>query len=328
MLVRLLRQQQSARTARTEKVERCLFILLDIWTVFRVFKMDELFKPLTRNAGFKNARVRFYYKGNQKIWLDTLVCSQKIFNPSKLECTKSSNRKPRSNISETDPEYVERAARRARNKVFELCLCNEDLRYFATLTLDKTVINRESYADIIKKLNAWLDYRVRKNGLKYIMVAEYHSNGAIHFHALFNDALEVVDSGCVIIPERSKPVKLSTAKRLGSNPEFWQTVYNIPSWKYGFSTFMDCEEGNQSHTREATCGYISKYITKGGKCGGRYYLSGGDLKRPEAVFFDADFNLSMSDKSDSNQIEKEFEICGVNYKKIKPFKYGLNNGGQ
>lgn len=288
----------------------------------------DIFRPLSKAEAFTNARTRFYYKDNEKIWLDTLISDKPIFNPNKAEKVTDSNHGTLVPIisetdNSTDEETAARASRRARNKVFELCLCNEDLRYFATFTLDKCKIDRKDYTCIIKKLNSWLDYRVRNMGLKYVMVAEYHSNKAIHFHALMNDVLRRVDSGTVIIPEREKPVKIATAQRLKSDPTKWQTVYNIPDWKLGFSTFMDCEEGAGNHTREATCGYISKYITKGGKCGGRYYLSGGDLKRPEAVYYNAEF---VSEDVDGDTQKKEFEICGTNFIKTKPTKYG--DGGR
>lgn len=285
---------------------------------------ENIFRPLTKAEAFTNARTRFYYKDGQKIWLDTLICDKPVFNPSKAE--KVSDFNPGTEVpiisescaSDSDSDSAERASRRARSKVFELCLCNEDLRYFATFTLDKCKIDRKDYAAIIKKLNSWLDYRVRFMGLKYIIVAEYHSNKAIHFHALMNDALPMVDSGTVIIPERDKPVKIATAQRLKSNPQTWQKVFNIPDWKLGFSTCMDCEEGPSNHTREATCGYISKYITKGAKCGGRYYLSGGDLKRPEAVYYNAEY---VADNVNNEILEKEFEICGTKFVKTKPLKY-------
>lgn len=286
---------------------------------------SDIFRPSTKAEIFCNARTRFYYKDGERVWLDTLICDKPIFNPEKAEklpIGEAADKLPIISFdddNEPDEDSAARAARRARNKVFELCLCNEDLRYFATFTLDKAKIDRTDYGAIIKKLNSWLDYRVRNLGLKYIIVAEYHSNKAIHFHALMNDVLQRVDSGTVIIPERDKPVKIATASRLGSDPKTWQKVYNLPDWKLGFSTCMDCEEGAGNHSRVATCGYISKYITKGGKCGGRYYLSGGDLARPEAVYYNAEFE--HGDTVPGDGIRKEFEICGSSFIKTKPNRY-------
>lgn len=281
----------------------------------------DIFRPTNKAQSHYNARTRFYYKGNEKIWLDTLVCDKPIFNPNKLECVADEVAAGDSIIHEsdsTDEETALRSSRRARNKVFELCLCNEDLQYFVTFTLDKCKIDRKDYAAVIKKLNSWLDYRVRNLGLKYVMVAEYHSNKAIHFHALMNDVLELVDSGTVLIPERDKPVKVSTAHRIGSDPEFWQTVYNVPAWKLGFSTAMKCDEGAKNHSHVATCGYISKYITKGGKVGGRYYLSGGDLARPECHYYNSEFIHADPEHADIKR--KEFEICGTSFIQEKPHR--------
>ena len=282
----------------------------------------DIFRPLSQAETHYNARTRFYYKNGEKIWLDTLICDKPVFNPNKVEELNYATPQE-SNISEDDSETYSadeetalRSARRARNKVFELCLCNEDLQYFVTLTLDKCKIDRKDYSSVIKKLNSWLDYRVRNLGLKYVMVAEYHSNKAIHFHALVNDVLRREDSGTVLIPERDKPVKIATAHRLGSDPEYWQTVYNLPDWKLGFSTCMKCDEGARNHSHVATCGYISKYITKGGKVGGRYYLSGGDLSRPEAIYYNAEYEHNSAAPADGTR--KEFEICGTSFVQEKP----------
>jgi hypothetical protein len=62
-----------------------------------------------------------------------------------------------------------------------------------------------------------------------------------------------------------------------------KTVYNVSSWTFGFSTAIRIS-GERS--RDAVSKYVSKYMTKskGRKIGGRFYLSGGALKRPVYVY--------------------------------------------
>lgn len=162
---------------------------------------------------------------------------------------------------ESSTGSLERSKRRARKAVFDYAMSNSDLDLFITLTLSPEEIDRTDYKAIVKRLNAWLDHRVRKHGLKYVLVAEYHKDGkAIHFHGLINSsAVKIVDSG--------------KKDRRGHK------VYNLPEWKLGYTTAVKVYGGK---TRGGVCKYICKYISKqGDKVGGRWYYSGGELARPE-----------------------------------------------
>lgn len=151
--------------------------------------------------------------------------------------------------------------RRARAQVKDLALCTP-FKWFVTLTLDKTKVDRYDMAAITKKLNNWLDNNVRRKGLAYVLVPERHKDGAVHFHGFFNDALAVVDSGHV--------------DREGHK------VYNLPGWSLGFTTAIELY--GDYHKAVA---YVCKYIGKDTeKIGGRWYYSGGKLGRPEVSFAD------------------------------------------
>lgn len=158
----------------------------------------------------------------------------------------------------------ERARRRAAGAVRDLGLCN-DFRWFVTLTLSPERVNRYDAAEVLRHLKHWLDNAVRRKGLAYVLVPEHHKDGAIHFHGFFNDALEAVDSG----------------HQDGSG----HRVYNLPEWGWGFSTAIELYG-----ERRAAVAYVCKYIGKqGDKIGGRWYYSGGKLRRPEVVWMDTDF---------------------------------------
>lgn len=163
--------------------------------------------------------------------------------------------------NDNDIKSLERSKRRARKAVFDYAMSNPDLDLFITLTLSPNEIDRTDYGAIIKKLNAWLDYRVRKHGLKYVLVAEYHKDGqAIHFHGLVNStAVATVFSG--------------------KKDKRGHKIYNLPEWRLGFTTAVKVY-GRK--TRGGVCKYICKYISKQGeKVGGRWYYSGGDLRQPD-----------------------------------------------
>lgn len=152
---------------------------------------------------------------------------------------------------------------RARGKLYDLVRCNWDLDTMITLTLDPERVDRTAYPDIIKALSTWLSNRVRRDGLKYVAVPEYHEDGAaIHFHGLCNFA--------------ALHTKYSGVRQKG------RYVYNITDFPLGFTAAvrLGCTDAD----RQAVAAYVCKYITKGGqKVGGRYFLHGGDLTKPTTV---------------------------------------------
>lgn len=215
-----------------------------------------------------NSRIK-YYCG---VPVEVMTSNFSIFESEKAtkETKKSSGRKVKPDeLPEADFKAVRDSKvgrRRAVKRVFDLVACNPELDVFCTFTLDKRAIDRYDYKTIVKKLNNWLDNHVRRNGLKYVLVAEYHKDRAIHFHALMNRSLTLVDSG----------------KRDSGGHK----VYNLPQWTLGFTTAIECYGD-----RAAVCKYITKYITKAEeKVGGRWFYHGGELEEPVFAYL----NLKVS----------------------------------
>lgn len=179
---------------------------------------------------------------------------------------------------------IARSKRRALTALRDYSLCN-NFRYFVTLTLDKARIDRYDYAVIIHAMSTWADNMVRRKGLRYILVPERHKDGALHFHGFFPEGVEVTDSGTISMPGAKRPRKPRSAKQR----EEWiaqggHVVYNLPDWKFGYSTAIELY--GQYH---AAVAYVCKYVSKAEeKTGGRWYFSGGKLKRPEVQYADMD----------------------------------------
>lgn len=74
---------------------------------------------------------------------------------------------------------------RAKSRVTELALCN-DWEYFVTLTLSEDKQNRFDLQGYIKDLGNWIGNYNRKYGchLRYIIIPEFHKDGAVHAHGL------------------------------------------------------------------------------------------------------------------------------------------------
>jgi hypothetical protein len=166
--------------------------------------------------------------------------------------------------------------KRARDKVFEIASANK-WDYMVTLTLDKEKINRYDKSEVLKLVSKWLDNKVQRRGLKYLIVPEYHKDGAIHFHGLFNDALDFVSAERYKIRGNKKPIGLSTLRKYGFKPtdEQVQEVFNVKDFPYGFTTALKLD-GNVT----AVSLYMTKYITKDlKKIFGSYYKAGGKIAR-------------------------------------------------
>ncbi len=164
--------------------------------------------------------------------------------------------------------------KRAKDRVFDIVYQNE-FKYFVTLTLndENENINREEPQTLIQPLRIWLSHQVQRKGLKYLLIPELHKNGAVHCHLLINDVFKLVDSGTVIY--NGRPHKVEYLKSKGVYPYGLKTVYNIPEWKYGFSTAIEL-----SGEIARVAYYMTKYITKDlKKIFGKYYWSSRNIVR-------------------------------------------------
>jgi hypothetical protein len=168
----------------------------------------------------------------------------------------------------------ERGFSRAKRRFFELIAANPDLNMFCTFTVQ---FGRDDYAAIIKRLGQWLDNRVRRKGLRYVLVPEFHDDEqSIHFHGAFNEsALSLENSG----------------KRSGR-----KVVYNLPEWGLGFATAVRI--GARDIEPIQCAKYIADYMLKEnfGRVGGRFYLYGGVLVEPMREYFSADYDAAQGDE--------------------------------
>ena len=268
-------------------------------------------KELEQDTKF-NSRAKFIPTPNGGLKLvEEMYCNRYIFNPNNVEIYNKEydeqQAKWRSDLEEmygynkrielttlevnkTKETNIQRSKRRAKKQIIDYILCN-NFTNFCTLTLDKNKIDRGDYNSIMKRLNRYLDNRVRRLGLKYVGVPELHKNGGFHFHFLTNDVLPLVESGTYIRPCGGRPVKKSTLQKQGIDVKDCKTVYNISDWQLGFTTSI-YTYGEPMQIAN----YIGKYITKGDKkIGGRWYYSGGKLEKPVYKYFNTSFGHCVGD---------------------------------
>ena len=215
--------------------------------------MRDFFTLKTNNEIMHNLYIKIFPNGR----VEALVCEHRLFRESGWEL--ASDKRKNDGLTWMDylpedvrreEEYAElerrakrgdesnaRARRRARSAVRDLAFSNSDLDMFVTFTLDSAKIDRYDVGAITKKLNIWLDNRVRRNGLKYVLVPELHKDGAVHFHGLINAAaLQPVDSGTLTMGGQRPRKPRGARERARLLADGWQIVYNLPEWGLGYST--------------------------------------------------------------------------------------------
>lgn len=197
--------------------------------------------------------------------------------------------KKKKRVSSTDDK--ESSLRRAKSRVLDIALCN-DFDLMVTFTFNKAKVDRYNDEQVRKCMMTWLNHQSHRYGkFRYLMVAERHKDGALHFHGFFGGYKgNITDSG-----------KLENGRK----------VYNLDSYKLGWTTAVKIDQD----TREKAAAYITKYLTKDMpefKNKRRFWPS-KDLKRPLRIinplpgFLDKyEFNLVLK----TNAYEM-FEFKGV-----------------
>ncbi len=227
------------------------------------------FKKMTASEAKYTTRMKLYPTDGSEILYQILTYDRPHFNPYGYESEYKDVITNSRNYEKVMADGSDKAYKRARQKVFDYMMCNKSLDLFVTLTFNKEEVDRYSYADIVKKINVWLNNRVKRNGLSYVLIPEYHKDGAIHFHGVANkNGLNLVDSG---------------KKRKGKK------VWNIEDFPLGFTACLSIT-GENSNIKIAK--YIFKYMVKNGnkKIGGRYYLHGGKLENPHCEYTNMTFD--------------------------------------
>lgn len=214
----------------------------------------EISKEVKSVATYYPDMVKVYVPNNpivKKISTDWEIDSKTHRYVDKVE--KTSNETPE-----------ERSIRRTQKLVRDYIMCNRfDIFFTITIASDRYNIERSR-----KKLYNWIKNQRDRNGrFEYIIVSEYHKDGALHFHGVARNY-----TGSLKESRSSKTNRLLT--------DHGKPVYEFSEYKSGFTKVQYIGSTSEDHARVAK--YISKYITKNmvsifGKK--RFWASQG-LKKP------------------------------------------------
>lgn len=150
---------------------------------------------MQRDNPYYNARVKYYPNGTQKI----TVFNRGVFNPDGWERIRKEDEeeKDRREYDLTNPR--EDNVKRAKDKIFDIAFMNE-WDYMVTLTLDQAKIDRYDAKEINKRVGKWLKNQVQRKDLRYLVIPEYHKDGAVHFHGFFKGNMTYLNTGKRINP--------------------------------------------------------------------------------------------------------------------------------
>ena len=175
-----------------------------------------------------------------------VTVSNKITFPEQKQISKSKER-----TQKQIEHSIESSVNRTINQIYMLSRANR-WDYFITLTIDLQKLDSTDFNLISQKLNIWTNNLKKRYtpDLKYIIVPELHKDKRKwHFHGLFANigkmSLDFSGKVCIgkyIYDYVQKP--------------FATKIYNIPLWKYGFSTATVIRDPSRASS------YITKYVTK------------------------------------------------------------------
>ena len=232
-------------------------------------------------------------------------------NPLIIPKPKKGRTANRSSEKPSDDAITE-SLRRTRTTIFDYALSN-DFEYFVTFTFNPKKIDRYSIDETFNTMKYWLN-RQKKHSpdFGYVIVPEFHKDGAIHFHALIR-----AYNGDM------KPTKIfQNGKR----------VYNVTGFTSGFTNAQKMDDN-----QEKTAGYITKYITKDtiNRFNKRRYWASKNLQKPvkhyeslEALnlsqyiiddniaYHSEDYNISVYQFKRDSIVDSVYDLLADKY--IKP----------
>lgn len=180
-------------------------------------------------------------------------------------------------------DNVQRSVRRTKSVIKDYVLSN-NFEWFVTFTFNPKKVNRYDFNHCAVKMQSWLSrisIYARQNNInfQYLIVPEFHKDGAIHFHALIAN-----------YPKTMKKTKVIQDSKL---------VYNLPSFRYGFTNAKNIEDNS-----DPLFGYLTKYITKDMSLvnNRRRYWCSKNLNKPK-IFHNQIDQLDLINKLSDQNLE-------------------------
>lgn len=231
---------------------------------------------------FHNTKIKYYADGSVKF-----SCSSSApYKDSDYVVSDNSTYCQSNIVHEVDEDtfvfrklkYRSDSIRRSKDKVFDIVKMN-DWDFFFTGTLSEDCgVDRYDVDEVCKKVNTFM-YNLVKRGkvIRYILVPEYHKDGAVHYHGFIKSS-NTLRLCFALNPHTGKVIRKGKKRHC---------IFNWLDWSFGHTTLMRCYGSVDNMSK-----YFCKYITKSADFPMKHrYYAGGDVVRVVPTdYVDLDFN--------------------------------------
>lgn len=189
-----------------------------------------------------------YYYPNKKTNPYKIIFHKQCF---RAESHFSIDEPEQQKVEFTEGEKLMNNIARVKSKVRDYAFCN-NWDYFVTFTFNQENINRYDLKEVKKRMGQFFrDYKKRKSyDFQYLLVPEFHADGAVHFHGLVKGIRDVD------LYEFSLMDKLPVYIHDQIHKGFKVYDFIEFSKRFGYTTVEPIRN------TDAAANYICKYITK------------------------------------------------------------------
>ena len=211
-------------------------ILNDSKNLYVDFQINSIMNPDSLSQRFNDGSLKCKYVNE---------CTFSVYKPANL----SGNDMTLQGLNDGHMSNSMNAAFQSANRLRDIIQANPDFKYFSTLTFDKQKVASRSDAVELKRAISRFFQRLN---IRYVLVPELHKDGSVHFHGVFDSAIEPYIKPFVLNKDK---MSRAMAQMIRDGRE----LYDFSKYhkRFGFCSF------ELIHNKQAVANYVSKYIVKG-----------------------------------------------------------------
>lgn len=220
-----------------------------------------------------------------------------------------------------DYKKSDQSLSRARRSIRDLILCNQ-FDYFCTFTFDDKRVDRYNFKACKSYISKWFNNFKNRYApdFKYLVVPEFHKDGAIHFHGL----IAGMPVGELIIPDfifkRNRFSGL--LDRVPNTPGYM----DWPRWREN-AGFFNC---SPIRDYQRCAFYVTKYVTKdllNLPKGSSVFMCSKGLQRPQLIFDEDDLPCMFEPTFENEYVATAFSDMDFNsvFSSAPEYEYETGN---
>jgi len=211
-------------------------------------KLRSIFGNVTEvGASYKVHKVATHFRDTTNLYIPNNPIDKLLPGMNLIKDSKKIKQLKKEAISNSEDK--EKATAKSAKRAKYVIRCNT-FEYYVTFTFAE---NRYDIGNCMRRMETWLENQKKKDRaghFEYVIVIEFHKDGAVHFHALFQGYKgKVVQS---INPKSGKPLRKKG-----------RPVFDIPAYTLGHVEVYECNADFDDHRRlEYYLNKLGKYLNK------------------------------------------------------------------